>query len=124
MHCLNASDKQFDAHCSCLGPRGIVPHAKDHTTPKVKACRMNRVAAKRPLGFLLAWLEQGFCFDNRREHYESRLIITLADRLRCRDWLESQDANRLPGEVSLKILLEKEREWTGGGKVDEPAAID
>ena len=92
---------QFNAHCCQLG--GSKP--KDHRTAATPACRCNRTALKKPLGFLIQWLRQSEAFDNRGEHRESEGLITLELRRECRDWLR--------GRPELEPLMIFEAVWNG-----------
>ena len=93
--------KSFNAHCCQLGGCGC----KDHRTPTVKECRLNRDHKKRPLGFLVQWLRQGYCYENRNDHKLSVMVITSEDQRLCRDWMHRQ--------VALENLLKQEAEWLG-----------
>ena len=115
---LDRKRKQFNAHCACRGkasPEGLAigdSPPKDHTTATMPVCRTNVVGNKRPLGMLVQWLRQGRAFDTRKEHLDSRRIITKAERVECRAWVRAQPA--------LLPLLQCEKEWCGGdGDVSE-----
>ena len=100
---------QFNAHCYCLGP-GSSQAPKDHRTASMPECRMNRVAAKKPLAFLVQWLRQGNAYDTRVDHRDSHMLITKDDRQACRDWLLAQD--------ELVEMLQLEAEWN-----EEPGLV-
>ena len=68
---------------------------------------MNRVGRKKPVAFLVQWLQQGHCFSSREEHLLSQGIITKEDELACRHWLLD------PAQKDLRPLLEMEAEWSG-----------
>ena len=93
--------KQFNAHCCQLGP----PAIHDHRTRTTPECRLNRVATKRPLGYLIQWLRQSSAFHDREEHRLSAELITRADRDRCRQWLRETP--------ELEDLMKQEAEWNG-----------
>ena len=68
---------------------------------------MNRAAAKRPLGILIQWLRQGFCFDSHEEHLESAKIITDEEVATCRAWMM--------GQPHLAHLASMESQWAADG---------
>ena len=98
---VDKKSKSFNAHCCQLGAFGC----KDHRTLTVKECRLNRDHKKRLLGFLVQWLRQGHCYDDRKDHKLSTMVITSEDQRVCRDWLRGQGA--------LENLLKQEAEWLG-----------
>ena len=67
--------------------------------------RRSRVYTKRPLGYLVQWLRQGYCYENRNDHKLSAMVITFEDQRLCRDWMR--------GQVALENLLKQEAEWLG-----------
>jgi hypothetical protein len=105
--------KQFNAHCGCLGPPPLI----DHTTDRTDKCTLNRKAHKAPLGMLISWLRLGFCYTDRKDHYDAHAIITKEDREEARDWLNSC--------VALLPLLEYEAFILGIdiASVREPTSI-
>jgi hypothetical protein len=68
-------------------------------------CRKNRKMKKAPLGFLIQWLRLGSCYDCRKDHKDSGMIITYKDRCECRDWLKAQP--------DLQELLQLEADAVG-----------
>jgi hypothetical protein len=93
--------EQFNAHCCQLGP----PGAHDHRTATTRECRINRMATKKPLGYLIQWLRQANAYDCRDDHRDSGLLISRAEQVTCRDWLRGQEA--------LQPLLQHEAAWNG-----------
>ena len=94
--------QQFNAHCCQLGQLGA---RRDHRTPTMPECRMNRVGKKQPLGFLVQWLRQGAAYIDRKDHKDSAMIISFDDRKECRLWLQ--------GRGEMCDLLRYEAEWSG-----------
>ena len=107
---IDMKRRQFNAHCKWLGdPLGI-----DHRTPTMPECRMNRGGRFAPLALLVVWLEKGCdCWDHAAhiKLARDRTKITLDDRTRAREWLESQPA--------LARLIELEALWCGVDRVVE-----
>jgi len=106
---VDVARKQFNAHCHCLGQS---PERKAHRTAKTRASRINSAAQKAPLALLIQWLRLGPCYDNRKDHKDSSLIITESDRLECRRWMCQQP--------ELQELVAFEAEWNGVDVVVEP----
>ena len=100
--------KQFNAHCLCINP----PETKDHTTPTMSECRMNRSGHKQPLAFLTQWLLQSPNHDSHEDHMKSKHLIIKPQRDVCRDWLRRQP--------ELAELLRLEALWSGVAEVVEP----
>ena len=96
---------QFNAHCCQLGP----PHIQDHRTLQGTPCRLNRVAAKKPLGFLIQWLRDSEAYANRKLHKDSQMMISAADCSRCREWLQVAAQT----DPQLEKLLRCEAEFLG-----------
>jgi hypothetical protein len=111
---VNTHKKQFDAHCSCLGQEtapGIFN--QDHRTAKTPVCTLNRMAAKKPLGFLLAWLRLGPIYTSRADHLDISKFegfITISERRNAREWLETHAPE----------LVEIEAAWNEVETVIEP----
>ena len=103
--------RQFNAHCAQLGP----PHPKDHRTPTMDECRMNRQGAKKPLAFLVQWLIQAANSDTHNEHMASKLLITYEQRLLCRDWIMEEEC--------FAEIRRLEAEWSGQDESYEPVYI-
>lgn len=106
--------RSLNAHCMCQGPAPWPDHRSGHAlTP----CRMNRVASKRPLGLLVAWLRKNAhpSVTDRRSHVAQVPLITKEDRDQCREWLRVQP--------SLAEVLAFEAEACGVDVVDEPEYI-
>ena len=82
-------------------------------------CRMNRKHAKRPLGLLVAWLQQGVFWESHETHLAGRVCISYEERVVGRAWLK--------GQPDLRPLLDAERAWsevaTSEADVDEPLII-
>ena len=119
---IDAKYKRFEAHCGCFGAESTyLVHCpwcpvKDHRTATIPLCTMQRVGTKRPLGFLVAWLREGYLWDSHAKHLEGRVLIKREQRIEARTWLE--------GKPEMAALLEQEKLWCGeAGKVEEPLLI-
>jgi len=88
------ADKILTAHCMIKNEEGHCVHGL--------LCRMNRTvrlnAAKpwqcKPLGYLIAWLRRGrqSLPATPEQHKTDQVLITHADRLAAREWVESTPA--------------------------------
>ena len=106
--------KSLNAHCGCQGPAPYPDHRYGHA---LMPCRMNRVASKRSLGLLVAWLRKAahpFVMD-RSTHVAQVAAITKHERDESREWLQTQP--------HLAELLAFEAEVCGVEVVDEPESI-
>ena len=107
---LDRKNERFDAHCGCIGEESeyLIEcnwcPVRDHSTPTMPVCRMNRKGAKRPLGLLVAWLQQGVFWESHAKHLEGRVCITYEERVVGRAWLK--------GQPDLRPVLDAERAWS------------
>ena len=117
--------KRFEAQCSCIGADSDYLHhapwcqQQDHRTPDGSRCSMQRVGAKSPLGFLVAWLREGFLWPDHKKHLDGRVVISREQRVAGREWLQ--------GQPDFAELLKQEKKWAGGsagfdaaGNIEEP----
>jgi hypothetical protein len=93
-------ERQLGAHCGC----------REH-----RPCRINKVLAKRPLGYLVGWLRIGHLYPNHALHDAAKTqqnpgqVLDLAARLAARRFLEEDPlyANLLalepPPELGLPV---------------------
>ena len=119
---LDEKNQRFEAQCGCIGSESAYTveepwlRVQDHSTDTQPVCRLHRIGSKRPLGFLIVWLREGYLWHSHAQHLEGRRTIRLADRRKARDWLE--------GQTGFEPLLEAEKKWCGDtGKVVEPLEI-